>query len=293
MKKTKKIVYYAIISLLFLAIVLMFVQIVLQKHKTVDKNTRLNYVALGDSITYGYKLPNGEKNYPTLLAENLNADLKNYAVVGQTSEELLNHLKNGDYDLKNADIITIGIGSNDLLKPFEQVIAQQLGLNPNNDIVEELFKNYHKNPLLITSKLPKIKEQLEENPVFINAVQKFKVVTFPEIINEIKKQNPNAELIVINLYNPYYGVKIPVVFNLSEISDTYISQMNETFENSDSYKTVDVHSYFQKHGMTNVELSLNELTKISIDPHPTSQGHMVIYSLINQILQNGSYNQNY
>jgi lysophospholipase L1-like esterase len=295
LKKTKTSIGFIIIALLLVSALLAFLKTLSAQAEPVNNNQedRLNYVALGDSITYGYKLPEGEKNFPTLLAENLDADYRNYAVVGQTSEELLTRLKNGEYNLENADVITIGIGSNDLLKPFQAVLAQQLEIDSGKNAVEQLFLKYYKNPVSLAKEIVPIKEQLIDNPVFNTAVKKFTSETFPEIIKEIKKQNPFAEIIVINIYNPYYNVKIPFIFNLGEICESYITEMNKIFENPEDFTVSDVYTYFKESGMTNVSLSLNEITEISIDPHPTAQGHMVIFSLINQLLQNREYNKNY
>jgi lysophospholipase L1-like esterase len=291
-KKTKSFLFTAAVSVLTLLII-WNIFLIFSKNTAKDNDDTLNYVALGDSITYGYNLPKSEKNFPTLLSENLNAELTNYGIVGLTSEELLSNLKNNKYDLKNADIITLDIGSNDLLHPFTQIVAEEMGIDTSKNVIEELIVTFGKNPASLIAKLPALQSSLENNVIFDNAVEKFKTSTFPDIISEIKKRNPDAEIILINLYNPYYGVGIPLVFDLSSICDKYISEMNETFLNPSDYKVADVYDYFQEDGMTNVEFSLSDLPKISVDPHPNAQGHRVIYSLVNQILENSKYNQNY
>ena len=92
-------------------------------------SSSIRYVALGDSIAHGYGLGNPEKdsyvgqvkqyleeNYDYVFAENFGTN-------GMRSDELLDILTNPENDMYNkyhatlqhADIVTISIGSNDLM----------------------------------------------------------------------------------------------------------------------------------------------------------------------------------
>ena len=61
---------------------------------------------------------------------------------------------------------------------------------------------------------------------------------------------------------------------LGELSDTYITKINEAFDYSaEEYITVDVYTPMNNAGLTNVKVSS---TNPSLDPHPNQQGHKVI-----------------
>lgn len=78
----------------------------------------LSYVALGDSITTGYGLANpGAEAFPKLVADEKGLSLENLAEVGATSADLLEVVTASENQeaFKNADVITITIGGNDLM----------------------------------------------------------------------------------------------------------------------------------------------------------------------------------
>ncbi|MCL6636969.1 MAG: SGNH/GDSL hydrolase family protein [Alicyclobacillus sp.] len=86
-------------------------------------------VALGDSITFGYNLPDTDGNrkpslqaFPALLGERERLRVANLGVPGWTSADLqaaLGHLATGQL-LRQARLVTLDIGSNDLLRLAEQ-----------------------------------------------------------------------------------------------------------------------------------------------------------------------------
>ena len=81
-----------------------------------DKYT--NLLVLGDSISTGYGLPGDvstRQNYSNLLAKKIAADsVKNYAVDGATSSDLLSLLTSNAKLLQDKDLILMSIGGNDL-----------------------------------------------------------------------------------------------------------------------------------------------------------------------------------
>ena len=93
-----------------------------------------SYVALGDSITTGYGLGSEEQSFAKIVAEEngytLNDDL---ATDGATSGDLLGVVTDqaNAETLKNADLITITIGGNDLMGALYQFLADKY--NETND----------------------------------------------------------------------------------------------------------------------------------------------------------------
>lgn len=68
------------------------------------------YLALGDSITTGYRLNPGEQSFAQQVAEKGFELDSSYATDGETSGMLLSKLQNGSIDVSNAELITITIG---------------------------------------------------------------------------------------------------------------------------------------------------------------------------------------
>lgn len=238
----------------------------------------VNYVALGDSIAKGYGLEDVEKeSYVGRVAGALErrygaVRVENFGKNGLRSDELLEILINPEHEqhdeymkaISDADIITLSIGSNDLLRY----------LSVNTDF-EEFKKNGDR--------------------LFTEACEKFSE-NIPKIIDVISKQAPNAQLFVNNIYNPCNDISfhIPeeIVKNLDEMAETYIVQINQGFytervqsvfnqknkgRRSEEYVLVDVKSAFE----SSDEKLLNMLIRWGdIDPHPNKEGHRVIAELI-------------
>lgn len=92
-------------------------------------STTIRYVALGDSIAYGYGLEDREEqSYVSLVRKHLEKSYDyvietNFGSNGMQSGDLLEILTNPEHEyyrqyrasLKYADVVTLSIGSNDLL----------------------------------------------------------------------------------------------------------------------------------------------------------------------------------
>jgi lysophospholipase L1-like esterase len=219
----------------------------------------IRYVALGDSIAYGYGLDSREKDsYVGQVCAYLEEQydsviLKNFACNGQQSKELLDMLTNPENEnyrtsratLQYADIVTISIGSNDLL--------HLLRLDLTTDI-DELIQNSE----------PQLKE----------ACENFAGI-FPQIIKEILSINPDAKIYANNVYNPAKGLSDYARFY--DIAEYYINYLNAAFYESDEYELIDVKKAFdsQKKSMVNMAFSGRQ-----IDPHPSKAGHKLIGKMV-------------
>lgn len=145
----------------------------------------LQYLVLGDSVARGIGSdPSAPHGYSSLVVKGLHEmeriplKLSNQGVSGQTSQRLLSSLYRADIrkQVVQADLISLTIGGNDLLK-------------------EALQTN---NPVSALSEFPTIQEQYYHN--------------LDKILNEIRELNPNAPILLTSLYNPispdepYYGL---------------------------------------------------------------------------------------
>jgi lysophospholipase L1-like esterase len=223
------------------------------------KGQHSSLVALGDSITFGYNL--GENNdapskyaFPYLIGDYFNKDVENLGVPGWTSDDLLQALKTPTFQtaIKKAKIITLDIGSNDILK-----LASQFGLlDPENA----------QNPIVLTP------EQIQ---AFDQATQKFSK-NLPTILQTIKQTSPSAKIVLYNLYNPFPSA----LTYLHPLSESMIQASNEIIDknaNKFHLPVADAHTAFDEKQSTLVRLAQNDI-------HPTIEGQQVLAGLGEQIL---------
>lgn len=243
-----------------------------------NENKIVHYVALGDSIARGYGLKNvEEESYVGRVAAALEetygaVKLINFGKNGLRSDELLNILtepENKDYDeyrdaICEADIITLSIGSNDLLQY----------LTGDTDL-QELKK--------------------DADHLFTEACDKF-CDNIPGIISAISQNAPQAQLFVNNIYNPCHDSSFRdsdgMIKYLDEIAERYIDAINGGFQSEqvqsvfnnknqggrkEEYSLVNVKDAFDN---SEEQLINMVVTWGSMDPHPNKEGHRVIAELI-------------
>ena len=107
-----------------------------------NESEALKIVSLGDSITYGWNLDQdrskpSEKAFPYLIAEN--AIVTNISYPGWTSTQLRNTMKTMPQvipALQEADVVTLNIGSNDLLQAagIQQILAGGVPVVPTPEM---------------------------------------------------------------------------------------------------------------------------------------------------------------
>lgn len=233
-----------------------------------DKDkSKIRYVALGDSIAHGYGLSNPDEDsyagrvttylrehYDYVFCANLGKD-------GLRSDELLEWLTDEDNEsykkctktLQNADIVTVSIGSNDLL--------HLINLGPG--MVQEIQS---------------------ERYLFEEACDNF-AINFPKIIRAIKKISPNAKIYVGNIYNPCHGLAL--FDGVEAVAERYIDKINGVFQQSADYEVINVKDAFSNSDRKLINMAVN---LEGVDPHPNSDGHSVIGGLIiKKLKEDGVY----
>lgn len=240
-----------------------------------------SYVALGDSIGAGYGLPgyfgdntDPEGAYASIIAKEKGLSLNNLSVSGMMSSQLLDKLYTAEYAdaVSGAELITISIGSNDILVPAMGIIMNSFmsisygayGGTGFGDITSSLEGMYND---LISD---------EGVETFENGCRAFEE-NWDKIISRIRELNDDAEIAVTGFYNPYSMLDLQV--GLSDIKitsfvDGYIARLNETLANSamkDEYVSADVADV-----TTNVRIFVLDPTQFSFDPHPDADGHRLI-----------------
>ena len=255
------------------------------------------YVSLGDSIAAGYSLKQPEEQcYGALLAKIMGADWKQEAVSGMTSTELLEQISSDtavQENLKQAQIVTVSIGSNDIMQPFLGYLAKELGCEKSQ--VPEAFQKLMNggNPLAVGLFALAVEKDLEEdasNEDGITAGCKTFSEQLPRLIQTIRAYAPAAEIYVTNIYNPLKGLtKSTTGFDLESVGETYITQLNQqihTEAETLNFGEADVYGNFKS---SSAKVIHTDLEEGNIDPHPTVAGQRRIATLIyNSMLERHS-----
>lgn len=273
MKKTVR-----ILALLLVAAMLFSVS------AAADEGEKGSYVALGDSIGAGYGLPGyyGDMTdpagaYASIIAAEKGLKLNNLSVSGMTSSQLLTMLGTNAYAeaVKGAELITVSIGSNDILVPAMGLLmtsyagmdySQFMGgssmtMSDMTDALETL------NTLLNTD---------EAKAVFEEGCKTFEG-NWDRIVSRIRELNPDAVIAVTGYYNPYSMLNMTVglkEIKITDYIDTYIARLNAVIENSEmsgEYVIADVSDI-----STNVNIFALDPSLFSVDPHPDAAGHKLI-----------------
>lgn len=269
-----------IISLVILILITASFTFALQIHADGESK---KYFALGDSIAYGYGLTNPDKNtYAAQIALKYSLSLSNLAVNGATSADMLSTITNTP-SIKNAELITISIGGNDIISNRSMFISKALldkftssGMTKEAAIssiklisalipVDEFYFNLGEvNFDTIDSDIEKVYETMEKN--------------LTESIILLRNNNPDAVIILQTLYNPYINNSVYKIagMDVGELIDPFIKRTNEIYTKVSNalpkaFSIADVAS-----GMT----GHTEYFYKNWDFHPTQKGHDYMAEII-------------
>lgn len=261
-----------------------------------DAADKAVYTAFGDSIAAGYGLEGYSssqtaappESYQALLGSFLQTKAVSYAVSGSDSSDCLKLLEDGtaDADLKKADIITLSIGSNDLLLPFIQIVMDYFEIDPDSidassftegftmpQIDMSDFMEYYQKSEALIAELANHETLHKQAAAFPEKLEK--------ILSVLHEKAPDAEIYVTNIYNPFTA--IPVIGTMAE---TYITEINQAFSSeADDYTLIDVYTPFGQSELTNVHFDMKKPAEINLDPHPSVKGHKTIADLLISALQ--------
>lgn len=265
------------------------------------------YVALGDSITTGYGLEDGDKSFAQQLAEAQGLALENLAEKGATSADVLEELKEPGAQefVENAQLITLTVGGNDLMAALYQYLARAYNeKNPGANLDWEAVPEQILNGNLASfaaenlAKFINSDEHADARATFEN--------NFLAIVENIRGLNPTARLIVANQYNPYGHVVDGMEESLQKVAQKLIitpvgnavTGLNETIADAaetKGYEVADIYSAFAdaKENPCNASLtvtgSILDLT-YDFDPdfHPNAAGHTLIAQTLGRLLGGGT-----
>lgn len=146
--------------------------------EALKKEPEIKQLALGDSIAAGYGTTGKEYHFVNIVSEKLEeithkeSTVDNQGIIGMTSGELANFVQKPSIisKIEQAELITINIGGNDILDTFKEAGGEQT--------MEEFDR---------------IRTTYQQN--------------IKDILTTVREHNPNATIVVMELYTPRYMEK--------------------------------------------------------------------------------------
>jgi len=163
------------------------------------KKQAFTYVAIGDSLTQGVGDTTNQGGFVPLLAQSLTNETDfevkaiNYGASGNTSSQILSRMqekKEIGKDLKQARLMTLTVGGNDLRKAVLEDTS-----NLDLDRFDKPAKRYVKN--------------------------------LKQIIDLARKDNPDLPIYVVGIYNPLY-LNFPDLTDLQTVVDQWNQRTEQT-----------------------------------------------------------------
>ncbi|WP_249366900.1 SGNH/GDSL hydrolase family protein [Neobacillus rhizophilus] len=207
----------------------------------------LTVLSAGDSLTQGVGDSTGKGGYlPYLetLLENekgiKDVDFYNFGVKGNRTTQLLKRLKAPEIKpvLKKADLVILTIGGNDIMK----VVRDNLS-NLEYSIFMDEKENYRKHLI--------------------------------QIIETIVKENPNASIVLVGLYNPFSKW-----FSDIEEFDQIVSEWNQAGQSVISQYP---NAYFVS--IEDIFLNSSENLLFTDNFHPNDKGYELIAQRLNETME--------
>jgi lysophospholipase L1-like esterase len=213
-------------------------------------------VALGDSITFGWNLDDTMNNsvpsqsaFPFVMGQDDHFNVTDLGVGGATSGDLVTALQTPNFAsaIKGAKVITLDIGSNDLLG-----LASQMGL----------LTTAQQNP---TTPINLTAQQQQQ---FADAITQFGK-NLPLILTAIRQQNATASVVFFNLYDPFPSQATA----LHEVTETLQLSMNQVIAQlaatQKNVAVADAHKAFEGNQVAYVRVAQQ-------DVHPTVLGQKAL-----------------
>lgn len=258
-------------------------------------------LAIGDSISTGYGLDDPETQCFVygLLGEG--GKVINMAINGNTASGILSQIKDKNHEkkitvehIKEADIVTITCGGNDMMAVLYSSIADEWNKNHQDDKIDgtqvlEKLAEMDFGMLLTVVNLfnPESESYVINSKTFEDALSEY-AKNLKEITEYINSVNPSVAVIVSTQYNPYAefkGTKLDIVYKGFEEGVSRLNKIinDNSFEGgyivSDSKKLFD-----DREGLGDY-YNADEKT-VNLDFHPTAEGHeLLAESFTNTISQ--------
>ena len=242
-----KIAKFKVISVVTMIIMILIIPTLIGIKATNTNKIINKYIVLGDDVSFESENCY-EVSYVTLIKDffkaiNSNLNYRNLSEKSMTSSDLLNLINLKKNEIKNADLIVLSIGVNNVLNTVIQKLCNELDLN-----IESL-KNYDETTFDLI--IGKYLNGEEINLEVAKEIEKFEK-DFPNIIDNIKNLSPNAEIYVNTVYNP-----INKKGSIYEYFNERIKSINEVitkYYNKYNYKVIDCYNILNSDEKLNFQI---------------------------------------
>lgn len=227
--------------------------------QAVAVKNNIRFVAIGDSLTEGVGDETASGGYVPLVASTLeeafsinSIEIENYGVAGDRSTQILKRINEQQEiqdDIASAEIISVTVGGNDLMKVIQNNI---LGLS--------------------VEKFEKPGEKYQAN--------------LTKLLTTIRQLNSTAPIYVLGIYNPYY-IYFPEITEMQTIIDQWNTRTQVVVEQEERMYFVPINDLIYQGIISDEETSevpdadtLNELRNNAIyegdNFHPNYNGYQLI-----------------
>lgn len=260
-----------------------------------SENNEKHLVILGDSISAGYGMEDPDtQRYGAVLCDLLNADSPdetwheyNYALAGDDSSDLLYRLDVGRaVRLPSADTIIICIGANNMLGAYTDYLRELLGDRDVMNMTDEELSHLEEELMEQVQNDANAEQKLEQG--ITNGLDRLRT-DLEKIYTWIRERNQDADIYVMNVYNPYAGVTdtLPNIDRpMGEFAQEKIDRCNAIISDWEAahpdLHAVDLAGAFASWkpvpiiGSTGAET----VNGAYLDPHPNAEGQKKIAELL-------------
>lgn len=225
-------------------------------------------LVLGDSISAGYAVEEGQYGYYDYLTQCEGYEMTNLAVSGYLTTDLLTLMAEEDTKsaIAAADVISVSIGANDLMSPFLKYLNSIMN---EGETYQELFDRLNAEGSLV-SHVSKLSGYVRP---YINTAKS----NVAEIEAQIFALNPDVTLVMQTIYNPVEydestiaGTEFESSYNLLK---NYVrnstNMINDAIRALEKAKIAEVSLAFEGAGWIYIRVREQ-------DVHPTQLGHALI-----------------
>ncbi len=244
------------------------------------KDTNPKVVLYGDSVGCNYRLRVRANTYTDLLARRLQKPAALDYISGANSTLVLNCLTSDEVrigHLKTAEIVVLSVGGNNVLVAFLMAMIRALDLGPiGAKTMKQIAKKFQSDKLAAVKVVKELlgKKTKEDASAGVEIFRK----EFPAIIAKIKELNPDAIILVHNVYNPFNAAGSIFYRIMGKPMGKYMTMLNEIIAEAQSesgFILADVDELFNKYKGN------QDLTYIKEkDMHLTAFGHISIYTTL-------------
>lgn len=233
---------------------------------------------LGDSIATGFGLSGYVSGDNYSAAESFgskisadSAEYVNLAVDGRTTDELLAALRGewaGSEDISACDSVVISIGGNDFLRPMFAAIQTEL-ISDAELLAQITSGDFDASTLDEAALMKRFSEAVIAAVGAVDTAQT--AANLDGITGEIKAANPDCDIFILTVYNPFEGIE--GMEDFSALAEEKLGELNGAIRSLGGVTVIDAYSAFKGHAADYTNI-------LSGDIHPSSAGHAVIYSLL-------------